>query len=146
MDDFRVVSGAGGKPLTPIKIGPSVSPIFGNGPSFTVFTYDRASGAATDYAVHTIVPAAAGPMASSWKTEYVFTSAYKLPGYGARGLASLAGRIRSDSATRLMFGSFYNGQSGANPMQGTNWLAYACAETALVPSDYSACTCPPIAN
>jgi len=142
MDDFRVVSGAGGKPLTPIKIGPSVSPIFGNGPSFTVFTYDRASGAATDYAVHTIVPAAAGPMASSWKTEYSFSSAYKLPAYGARSLATLAGRIRADSATRLMFGSFYTGQSGANPMQGANWLAYACAETALAASGYSACTCP----
>lgn len=142
MDDFRVLTGQAGKPLTPIKIGPSVSPIFGNDPAFTVFTYDRASGAATDYAVHTIVPAPAGPMASSWKTEYSFRGTYKLPGYGARGLASLAARIRTDGATRTMFGSFYTGQSGTNPMQGANWLAYACAETAMLPSNYSACTCP----
>jgi hypothetical protein len=142
MDDFRVVTGPGGKPLTPIKIGPSVSPIFGNGPSFTVFDYNRANGAATDYAVHSIVPDPAGPMASSWKTEYRFSIAYALPRYGPRNLMTLAGKIRADSTVRTMFGSFYTGQRGSNPMLGSGWMAYACAETALLPGDFSPCTCP----
>ncbi len=142
MDDFRVLTGPGGAPLTPIKIGPSVSPVFGNQPSFTVFSYDRASGAATDYAVHAVVRDPAGPGASKWPVEYRFSSAYGVGAYGAGGLASLAAKIRADSATRIAFGGFYAGGLGSNPMQGSNWLAYACAETALVPSAYAGCTCP----
>jgi hypothetical protein len=80
-------------------------------------------------------------MASKWEVEYSFGAAYGVP-YGARGLATLARKIRSDSATRLMFGGYYTGGNGANIMQGSNWLAYACAETALLPTNYSGCTCP----
>jgi sphingomyelin phosphodiesterase acid-like 3 len=144
MDDFRVLLDGAGAGVLPVRIGPSVSPYFGNVPSFAAFDYDRAKGNAFDYAVRTVQPAAAGPAKSSWPLEYRFTSAYGLGDWGAAGLGALAGKIRSDAAVRTIFGNFYESSPALNPLTppGANWLAYACAETALLPGDYSACTCP----
>lgn len=142
MDDFRVLLDASGAGVLPVRIGPSVSPYFGNMPSFAAFDY--AQGNAFDYAVRTIQPAAAGPAKSIWPQEYRFTAAYGLGNWGASGLGALAGKIRSDTAVRTTFGNYYESTPALNPLTpaGANWLAYACAETALLPADYSACTCP----
>ncbi|MEI9899123.1 MAG: hypothetical protein WDN31_02250 [Hyphomicrobium sp.] len=144
MDDFRVLLDAGGAGQIPIRIEPSVSPYFGNTPAFTAFDYDPATGNATDYSAYAILPATAGPAASSWPLEYRFTAAYQLSDWGAASLGTLAGAIRSDAAARATFGNFYESNPALDPLTatGANWLAYSCAETGLVPADYSACTCP----
>ena len=148
MDDFRVLRDDGGAGTLPIRIAPSVSPVFGNTPSFTGFDYVRATGTPSDYAVRSVVRAAAGPAKSAWPIAYRFTTAYGLGNWGATALSALAGQIRADPAVRTTFGNFYEGNAALNPLTapGANWLAYACAETALLPGDYSACTCPAIAG
>lgn len=146
MDDFRVLLSPDGTGRVPIRIAPSVSPYFGNIPAFTAFDYDPAGGRSNDYAVRTIASIAGPPATAGWPQEYRFTGAYRLGPWGAKGLAALAAQIRATPTVRTTFGNFYESSPALNPLDapGANWLAYACAETAMLPGTYSSCTCPAV--
>ena len=130
MDDFRVVPAANG-PSLPIRITPSVTPLFGNNPSFTVMRYGRSDARPLDYTTFAY-------QGGTWRREYDFSKAYGYPAYSAAGLTALSAAIRSGGAARASYGKYYT--SGAtSPVTAGNAALYACAQTELQPDAFAAC-------
>lgn len=143
MDDFRVVSDAGGTPYFMTHITPSVSPFFGNTPSFSFIQYDRRTAALSDYAVFVLGGAGAGG-APSWGLEYVFRQAYGQDNAGPAGVKAVTNAIRTSEAARDKFIRYYAAETrGRSTISNDNWRAYSCAHDNLTEDDYAACYCPP---
>ncbi|HET9639733.1 MAG TPA: metallophosphoesterase [Allosphingosinicella sp.] len=130
MDDFRLVSTAAG-PSLPIRITPSVTPLFGNNPSFAVMRYGRGDARPLDYTAYAL-------QRGAWRREYSFSQAYGYPAYSPANLAALSGAIRAGGAPRASYGRYY--ASGAkSPITDGNASVYACAQTELLPAGFAAC-------
>jgi sphingomyelin phosphodiesterase acid-like 3 len=141
MDDFRVISAADGTPIVPVRLTPSVSPVFANSPSFTLFLYDRASAAPLNYVTYVQDSSPAGPDHPLWRFSYNFRQTYGSDDYSAASLAALASRIQSQPATRQTWAAHYTG-AAPTPINAGDWKAFACAQTGLTPDAYETCTCP----
>jgi len=144
MDDFRVIADANGAPLLATRITPSVTPLYGNNPAFTVLLYSRADASVVDYATFYLANLAkVGPgVAPEWKLEYTFKDAYQAPGYDAASVAALAKRIASDDNVRASFMRHYAVGAAQSPITASNWSAFACAQTAIMPDAFQSCACP----
>jgi sphingomyelin phosphodiesterase acid-like 3 len=144
MDSFTVLTDAEGKPLVASHITPAISPIFGNNPAFTVFLYDRKDGTVLDAATYYLanLPAASSGGTPDWKLEYVYRVTYGVQDMSAASLSAVASRIAAQPATRQTFETFYAATTkGSNPINGNNWRAYTCAQTAVDATSYAACYC-----
>ncbi|MET1110715.1 MAG: metallophosphoesterase [Allosphingosinicella sp.] len=130
MDDFRLVPAGSGASL-PIRITPSVTPLFGNNPSFAVMRYARADARPLDYTAYAL-------QGGAWRREYVFSQAYGYPAYSAANLAALSGALRTGGAARAPYARFY--ASGArSPVTDASAAVYACAQTEMLPAGFAAC-------
>lgn len=144
MDSFAVIPDARGNPLIASQLSPSVSPIFGNNPSFTVVLYDRGDGRVMNSATYYLanLPDAARGAAPSWKLEYTYDQAYSVPDLTAKSRIKVAERIAADPELRAAFVKRYAGTTqGANSMNSSNWQAYSCAQRAVTRAAYQACYC-----
>jgi len=144
MDDFRVVPDAGGAPLLATRMTPSLTPLFGNNPAFTVMLYSRTDASVADYATFylTNLATVAPDVAPEWKLEYTFKDAYNASGYDAATLAALSKSVKTDDSVRATFMRYYPVESGRSSMNVSTWAAYACAQTAITPDAFQACACP----
>jgi hypothetical protein len=134
MDDFRILSTAG-NPYLAIRVTPSVTPLFGNNPSFSVMRYGVADARPTNYVTHAL-------QGGAWRREYDFAQTYGHDGYSAANLAALSAAIRSGGSARLAYARYYT--SGAvSPITGANALVYACAQTEILPAPFAACAAAP---
>lgn len=144
MDEFRVASAAG-EPILVTQVTPAVSPIYQNNPAFGVVLYDRATGEPIDYAIVylTNLASAGRGEAAKWAVEYTFRGAYGYTAYTPKTANELAQAIRSDTAVRDDFISFYPVETASTgpPIDQGNWKAYACAQTELTPESFAACAC-----
>jgi hypothetical protein len=130
MDDFRVVSTPAGASL-PIRVTPSVTPLFGNNPSFSVMRYSTADARLLDYTAYAL-------QGGAWRREYSFSQTYGRAAYSASNLTALSGAIRAGGAARASYARFYT--SGAkSPISDGNVLIYVCAQTQMLPADFAAC-------
>jgi hypothetical protein len=144
MDDFRVIADANGAPLLVTRITPSVTPLYGNNPAFTVLLYSRTDASVADYATFYLANLAqVGPgVAPEWKLEYTFRDAYQAPSYDAASVLALAKRIKTDDSVRASFMRHYAVESAQSPMTASNGSAFACAQTAIMPDAFQSCACP----
>jgi hypothetical protein len=144
MDDFRVIEDAGGTPLLATRMTPAVSPLFGNNPAFTVMLYSRNDASVADYATYYLSNLAnVGPgVRPQWKLAYTFKETYGLPGFDAASLAALSKRIGTDDQVRASFMRHYAVGSAQSSINASNWSAYACAQTAILPDAFESCACP----
>ncbi len=139
-DDYRLLFDAAGKPVAADKIVPAISPIYGQNPAFQVFTYDRGSGAPTDFATIALANLPdLGPADGRWAESYAFGRAYGLPGYATEAVASLWNGLGQGGRIRDAYVANYNAGHGALPEADLD--AYACAIGFLDPSVYAACYC-----
>lgn len=130
MDDFRLVPTSAGTSF-PIRITPSVTPLFGNNPSFAVMRYGRGDAKPLDYTAYAF-------QGGAWRREYAFAQAYGYPAYSAANLAALSGAIRGGGAARESYANYYT--SGArSPITDANAAVYACAQTEMLPAGFAAC-------
>jgi sphingomyelin phosphodiesterase acid-like 3 len=144
MDDFRVLTDAGGAAVLATRITPAVSPVFGNNPAFTVLLYDRSDAGVADYATFYLSNLAqVGPdVRPAWNLEYSFGQAYRSPSFDAASLAALAKSIRADESVRASYTRHYAVEAAGSSINASNWTAYACAQTAITPDAFQACACP----
>lgn len=140
MDDFRVLADAAGTPYSFQRVVPSISPIFGNNPSYQVYSYDLASGAPLDYLTRTFVAPAKGKP-PVWTRAYDFQQAYGLGPLGAASLRTLAGQIADDAQIRAKYIQYYTGGAASGTITDQNWPAFACALTNLDAGAFSSCYC-----
>lgn len=108
----------------PMVIASSVSPIYRNNPAF--FELDVAD----DGTLRDVHPYVYDPVADAWIAEPSFATMYGINGLTHDTLTAVAGRIRSDEATRAPWRLAYNAW-GMDGRMGPAWLLYACAQTEL---------------
>ncbi|MGI8772526.1 MAG: hypothetical protein ACR2JE_13960 [Acidobacteriaceae bacterium] len=135
MDDFRVT--AADPSLLPLRITPSVSPIFRNNPAFSVMTYDLTTASVSDITTYLLALSSQPP---SWSEEYQFLSAYDISSFSAVNLAKIAGAIRSGGTAQMTFEKDY-AVSAPSPIHSSNLSFYSCAQTHFAPTSYSDCVC-----
>ncbi|MDE2482940.1 MAG: metallophosphoesterase [bacterium] len=145
MSSFAV--GGASAPMTPLLEVPSVSPIFGNNPSFTILDVDGNANV-TDEDVVTLNNLGAlaknGRLKAVWRRDYAFDSIYGRGILDAAHLAAAQARIFSDERVRKRFVELYDGDAPGDPMPDGTWRAYWCGGVALEPVAYQACSMPQI--
>lgn len=143
MDDFRLLSDKDGTPLVATRITPAVTPLFGNNPAFAVLLYNRTNAIVADSTIVYLANAdTAGPtVPAKWRREYDFARTYGVKSYTPATVAALAKRIAGDSRAAQSYMKFYPADA-PTPVNQKNLIGYACAQTALTPAAYAACSCP----
>lgn len=139
MDEFRVMA-ASGKPDLAVRMSPSVTTYNGNNPSFTVFDYDTATGAPTDYAVTVLTDPDVTPANAAWAQTYRFSAAYGVTGFTPANLSLIADNIRKDTGSaRKMFTANYNAGRPLPSAVPDSWKYFACALNELDLTGYQTC-------
>ena len=141
MNSFRVIGPDPSTPRAPMLVVPSVSPIFGSAPSFTVVDVDSSTAWAVDSQVYTLSKI---KDEWTWHREYDFDSVYGHATIDAAHLWDLQQAIFGDERVRRRFEEYYEGRDGVVPMTDATWRDFWCANVALTATDYTACAMPQI--
>jgi len=165
MDEFRVYSSAAGATTPagtiPVKLVPSIAPVNGNNPAFTLAEIDPSTATLKDYTVYRASNQAGGANTwdnkdTTWGEEYRFSTTYHLPDLSGASLEKLTTSFVDDKsgstdASRAYQQFFYVGDAGpaksikaamnAAAMQIV-WPAYACAITHADAASFRTCACP----
>ena len=125
-----------------IKMVPSISPINGNNPAFTLATIDPETAVMKDYRV--IAASNDTGLDTKWAEEYDFEDAYKEPDFSAATLQDLIGRFDSDrSAQTEASQSYIRNYDVGQPVRelGPLWPAYVCALKNETGAAFTSCLC-----
>ncbi len=147
MDELRLLTPSENpsqKPPSPqgIKLVPSISPVDGNNPSFTVARVDPASAILVDYTV--FAASNQTGIHTTWAEEYDFDRAYQEPAFTPATLANLIAGFASDPSaqtpsSQIYLRNYFVGNRSL-PLKAF-WPQYACALSNLTASSYRACVC-----
>lgn len=141
MNSFRAIGPDASTPRAPMLVVPSVSPIFGNAPSFTVVDVDSSAAWVLDQQVYILSKI---KDAWTWHREYDFDSVYGRGTIDAAHLWSVQQAIFGDERVRRRFEEYYQSGDGVAPFTDETWRAYWCANVALTATEYTACAMPQI--
>ena len=137
-DDFRILPDREGKPLLPIHIAPSISPVYFNNPGVEIGWYDKRTGELSDYATFKLDLTKPDP---AWTTEYVFSRAYGRPRPDLATLKQLSLEIHEgnpNSGVGKKWADYYT--VGTGPfLTPDNWMNYSCAQTEITLSHFALC-------
>jgi sphingomyelin phosphodiesterase acid-like 3 len=142
MDEMRLLTPAtGGHGPVAIKMTPSISPINGNRPSFTIASIDAATATLKDYRII----ASADELGSSWKEEYDYAQAYGMPDFSSASAAALIAGFHADpsastAASQTYIRNYY--VRDASLAITVFWPQYACSLGNYTSEAYRACLCP----
>jgi len=148
MDEMRSFTGPRG--AVPGKLVPSISPVNGNNPAFTIAQVDPTAATLMDYTV--FVASSTNGVDTKWAEEYSYSKAYNLPDFSGASAAKLAAGFIADKAgstpTSEAYEHFYvSGGAGivanvkAAAMQFV-WPTFACSIAEAHKDGYKACLCP----
>lgn len=123
-DEYRILL-----PGQALNIPGGISPIFGNNPSFKVYTFDRSTLNATDYTSFNLDPSAASPQFNNY---YTFSAAYGTQGSLNNSLTLLQPLLKTDAARRDFYRAAYpSGHAYSiavnnefNPITDQTWPVY----------------------
>lgn len=141
MDEMRLISGPGQKAAIAAKLTPSISPINGNLPSFTLARVNPADGTLLDYAVI----ASSDSKGSSWALKYRFSQAYGQKAYTGATIGPLLAGMEADKTAATAASQTYirNYYFRANSLlMSLYWPIYSCSLTHLDAEGYRNCFCP----
>jgi sphingomyelin phosphodiesterase acid-like 3 len=155
MDELRVYTSTAGETI-PGKLVPSITPVNGNNPAFTIAEVDTRTATLKDYAVFAASKPASWDIAPTWHEEYRYSTTYGLHDLSGASLARLTASLLADktSATPASqaYQRFYfvgdpvantgiSGNLKAAAMQVV-WPAYGCAITQATQAGFKDCVCP----
>jgi sphingomyelin phosphodiesterase acid-like 3 len=126
----------------PVKVVPSVSPVNGNAPSFTVARVAPASATLVDFTVFTASNSTGE--GTSWAKEYSFGETYHETSYSGASLADLIGRMRADTAGTSAESQNYQRHffKGVAPIPWELlWQKYVCSLDHPTAEGFKACAC-----
>ncbi len=148
MDEMRIYKTSGG--TIPGKLTPSITPVNGNTPSFTLAQVDATQAILKDYTV--FVASNKTGIDATWSPEYTYSTTYHMPDYSGASAAKLAAlfladRNGSSPDARLYQHFFFAGphdietalESAAMQIV---WPAYACTVTSAQTASFLRCACP----
>lgn len=144
MDNFRVLldqPGSGKNHVYGfIRIGPAVSPQFGNNPGYQGLTYDRAAftlGNDTLYFIG-LSPVEAQPV---WKKEYDYKGTYGHDAMTPLSMLSIYESLNTDETVRANYIKYFNVSNTAKPpITPETWKAYWCGIAQWTQAAFESCT------
>ena len=143
MDEVRLLS-SGTKPghSVAVKLVPSISPVDGNNPAFTVARVDAADAVLKDYTV--IAASNQTGVGTSWSTEYNYAETYHQPAFSPQAVQKLVTGFQSDGhaqaeASTAYIRNYFTG--AAVPEIRPFWPQYACSLANATAKTYAACVC-----
>jgi hypothetical protein len=141
MDEFRIVS-SNAHPHFLVHITPSVSPVFGNNPSFQRFEYDKLLGTITDYTTYILknFSSARNEGDTDWEMEYNYSMTYGQHGYTPANAAALYESLEHNSSASADYKRFYSGGTG-RVISDKNWKAVWCGIGNVDAGSFASCYC-----
>jgi sphingomyelin phosphodiesterase acid-like 3 len=153
MDELRVYKAVDGTPI-PGKLVPSITPVNGNNPAFTVAEVDPRTATLKDYTV--FVASNKTGIDTKWAEEYSYSTTYHMPDLSGASLAKLTDSFLADktsatAASKAYQMHYFAGDQVANTGISGNlkaaamqmvWPAYACSITQATQAGFKACDCP----
>ena len=147
MDEMRILkpegSSATGAVLgVAVKLVPSISPINGNAPSFTIATIEPKTATLEDYRVFS----ASTPTGTdtTWSEEYDYAKTYREKPFSAAALSALVEGFQADSAATTDTSEAYLRNYFVRDRSlelRLFWPQYTCALSGEGGSTYKACVC-----
>lgn len=125
----------------PLKMVPSISPIDGNNPAFTVAEIDPSTATLMDYQVI----AAQDPAGSAWAQEYDYAASYGEPSFSAQNVAHLLNGFAGDTASKNKVSQDYIHHfmvGSPIPFLSPVWSQYVCTMTRTSADAFRSCACP----
>jgi sphingomyelin phosphodiesterase acid-like 3 len=157
MDEMRVYAstalGPQGKApasFVPGKLVPSITPVNGNTPAFTIAAVDPDTATLQDYTVFSASNNSG--LDTLWSEEYRYSTTYNLPDFSGPSAAKLSATFLADTAgttpaSRAYQRFFFVGDPGlstslkAAAMQLV-WHTYACSIANVDDTPFRTCVCP----
>lgn len=144
MDEVQLLMPEGGD-LTgavPLKLVPSISPVDGNNPSFTVAKVDPPTAGLKDFDV--FVGSNQTGQHTTWSEDYDWTKAYGEPAFTAAAVHDLIGQFQRDKkaqtgASQQYIRSYYKGDAAQE--LSPFWPQYACGLGNTTAAAYKTCVC-----
>jgi sphingomyelin phosphodiesterase acid-like 3 len=156
MDEIRSYTSDSTHATVPGKLVPSISPVNGNNPAFTIAEIDPATATLTDYTVYSSTKPATWDIAPIWSEEYRYSTTYHLPDFSGASTASLTAALLADKAgdtpAAQAYQQFYfvgepdavKGMKAAMRAAAMRlvWPVYACSLANADTTSFAACVCP----
>ena len=148
MDELRVYTSSNGSSV-PGKLVPSISPVNGNNPAFTLAEVEPSTAILKDYAVYSASNQTG--ISTQWAEEYRFSATYRLPDLSGASLAKLTSSFLADKSGNSDLSHayqkfFYVGAPGLSASikaaaMRIVWPGYACALTNDHAASFRNCVC-----
>jgi sphingomyelin phosphodiesterase acid-like 3 len=130
----------------PVKILPSISPVFSELPSFTLAQIDPRTANLIDYTV--ILASNSTGIDTTWAPSYTFSTTYHASSFTPGQLAPLIAGMQADKqgtnpASQAYMREYrhYFYDDGSTPLPSV-WPQLACAIDNISAAAYTGCTCP----
>ena len=144
MDEIRVVApdGGGTDQAVPLKLVPSISPVDGNNPSFTVAKVEPSTATVKDFDV--FVGSNQTGQGITWTEDYDFDRAYGQTTFTAATVANVIGQFHADpkaqtGASQQYIRSYFKGEAARE--LAPFWPQYTCSLGNTTAASYKACVC-----
>jgi sphingomyelin phosphodiesterase acid-like 3 len=128
-----------------VKLVPSISPIDGNKPSFTVAQVDTITAEIVDYRV---IAAADASGAGVWSEEYDYAKSYHETAFNAAAVSQLISGFASDTAASRNISQDYirnylagRELGGQTSIPGPVWTAFVCTLDHQSAEAFKSCAC-----
>lgn len=124
-----------------IKLVPSISPVDGNHPAFTVADVEP-SGTLKDYSV--VVASNLVGIGTMWSQEYDYAETYDEPDFSGGSVLDLVRKFEDDPKAQLLASQQYIRHYYKGNVAGALapfWPQYECSLENLKPDDYTRCVC-----
>jgi sphingomyelin phosphodiesterase acid-like 3 len=149
MDEVRILRAEDGVRRTApaknvvVKMVPSISPIDGNAPSFTVARVDRSSAALVDYRV--FVASNQTGVDATWREEYDYGQTYHEDEFSTASVSRLIAGFQADPGAKTETSRDYirNFMAGnASSLLELVWPQYVCGLSNHSAEGFRSCVCP----
>ena len=104
-----------------------------------MFTYDKQTGAPTDFSTWYLTNPGDTAQAADWRLEYTFTEAYRQPRYAPDIVGALWQAMAKDGAVRDTYRRLY--KVGRGELGADGLAAYLCAIGHTDVASFTACYC-----
>jgi sphingomyelin phosphodiesterase acid-like 3 len=142
MDELRLLEAHGSGQGVALKLVPSISPVDGNNPSFTVARVGRDSATLQDYAV--IAASNRSGIGTTWSQEYDFAQAYHEAEFSPATVKELVAEFQGDRSAKTDGSQQYirnyfvgNLSLALKPF----WPIYVCSLENDTAATFTACVC-----
>ncbi|HEX4030273.1 MAG TPA: metallophosphoesterase [Terracidiphilus sp.] len=145
MDEMRLLEPGGkdsGHGPVAVKMVPSISPVDGNNPAFTVAQVDTETGVLMNY--HVIAASNQTGVGTKWSQEYDYAKAYQEPSFVAGSVENLFAEFKADpSAQSEVSQNYLKDYFVGDKSRELKlfWPQYVCALDNQTESSYRTCSC-----